>query len=57
MLQDKLDVMIILVVVMSLVPAVFEWWRHRRERTPTAAELEESTPTPEEMETGSRDQV
>lgn len=29
-LQDKLDVAILLVVAASLVPATFEWWRHRR---------------------------
>ena len=56
-LQDKLDVAIVLVVLVSLIPAAFEWWRHRRDRTPSAAELEQSTPTPEELETGSRDQV
>jgi hypothetical protein len=29
--QDKLDVMIVIVVLVSLIPAAFEWWRHRRE--------------------------
>ncbi len=33
-LQDKLDVAILLVVAVSLVPAAFEWWRHRRTRDP-----------------------
>jgi membrane-associated protein len=54
-LQDKLDVAIVLVVLVSLVPAGFEWWRHRRDRSPSPAELEEGTPTPEELETGRRD--
>jgi membrane-associated protein len=49
-LQDKLDVMIVIVVAVSLIPAGFEWWRHRRDRTPTATELEQSTPTPEELD-------
>ncbi|HEU4997456.1 MAG TPA: VTT domain-containing protein [Lapillicoccus sp.] len=49
-LQDKLDVMIVLVVAVSLIPAGFEWWRHRRDRTPTPTELEKSTPTPEELD-------
>ncbi len=29
-LQDKLDIAIVLVVLVSLLPAAFEWWRHRR---------------------------
>ncbi len=29
-LQDKLDIAIVLVVLVSLIPAAFEWWRHRR---------------------------
>ena len=56
-LQDKLDIAIILVVLVSLIPAAVEWWRHRRDRKPSATELEQGTPTPEELETGSRDQV
>ena len=56
-LQDKLDVMIVLVVLVSLIPAAVEWWRHRRARKPSATELEKGTPTTEELETGSRDQV
>ena len=31
-LQDKLDIAILLIVFVSLLPAVFEWWRHRRAR-------------------------
>jgi len=56
-LQDKLDIAIVLVVLVSLIPAAVEWWRHRRDRKPSATELEQGTPTPEELETGSRDQV
>jgi membrane-associated protein len=28
-LQDKLDVAVVLIVAVSLIPAVVEWWRHR----------------------------
>jgi len=56
-LQDKLDIAIVLVVLVSLIPAAVEWWRHRRARKPSATELQQGTPTPEELETGSRDQV
>jgi membrane-associated protein len=31
-LLDKLDVAIVLVVLVCLIPAAFEWWRHRRHR-------------------------
>jgi membrane-associated protein len=30
-LQDKLDVMMVIVVLVSLILAGIEWWRHRRE--------------------------
>jgi membrane-associated protein len=49
-LQDKLDIAIILVVLVSLIPAVIEWLRHRRDRTPSVQQLEQRTPTPEEMD-------
>ena len=55
-IQDKLDTAILLVVLVSLIPAAVEWWRHRRDRKPSATELEQGAPTPEELETGSRDQ-
>ena len=29
-LGDKIDVMIIVIIAISLVPVVIEWWRHRR---------------------------
>ncbi len=45
-LQDKLDIAIILVVLVSLLPAVFEWWRHRR-----AGQADELTPTEATRET------
>jgi membrane-associated protein len=49
-LQDKLEAMILIVILVSLVPAAIEWWRHRRDRTPSAAEVEQSAPTPEELD-------
>jgi membrane-associated protein len=49
-LQDKLELMILVIVLLSLIPAVVEWWRHRGDRTPTVQELEQSTPTPEELD-------
>ena len=49
-LQDKLELMIIIVIVVSLIPAAIEWWRHRRARTPTPKELEQSQPTAEELD-------
>jgi membrane-associated protein len=52
-LQDKLDVAIVLVVLVSLIPAAVEWWRHRRR---TAEESTEDVESPEELEARSRDQ-
>ncbi|HEU4332005.1 MAG TPA: VTT domain-containing protein [Lapillicoccus sp.] len=49
-LQDKLELMIIIVIVVSLIPAAIEWWRHRRARTPAPKELEQSQPTAEELD-------
>ena len=40
-LQDKLDIAIVLV---SLIPAAVEWWRHHHDRNPSATELEKGTP-------------
>jgi len=44
-LQNNLDIAIVLVVLVSLLPAAYEWWRHRRagradEISPAEAELE-----------------
>ena len=30
-LQDKLDIAVVLIVLVSLIPAAIEWWRHRGE--------------------------
>ena len=49
-LQDKLELMILVIVLVSLIPAGFEWWRHRRDRTPTTGQLEQTAPTPEELD-------
>ena len=43
---------IVLIVLVSLVPAVVEWWRHRGE----GATGNEHVDTPEELEARSRDQ-
>lgn len=40
-LQDKLDVAILLIVAVSLLPAIWEWYRHRRELSKVADELTE----------------
>lgn len=49
-IQDKLDVAIVLIVLVSLVPAAVEWWRHRGRRE------DEDVDTPQELEARSRDQ-
>ena len=35
-LGDKIDVVIIAIVALSLVPVAIEWWRHRRKNQPTS---------------------
>lgn len=35
-LGDKIDVVIILIIAISLVPVLFEWWRHRRQAKQSA---------------------
>lgn len=49
-LQDKLDVAIIVIILVSLVPAVIEWWRHR------GRQQDEHEDTADELEARSRDQ-
>jgi membrane-associated protein len=49
-LQDKLDIAIVLIILVSLIPAVVEWWRHRSKSE------DEHADTPDELEARSRDQ-
>jgi membrane-associated protein len=41
-LQDKLEVMILLIVGVSVLPMVFEYLKHRREANAIVEELEEA---------------
>lgn len=50
-LQNNLDVAVVLIVLVSLLPAVFEWWRHRG----TVKEDLTGTVTPDEVEPSSTD--
>ncbi|MEP6648442.1 MAG: VTT domain-containing protein [Lapillicoccus sp.] len=54
-LQDKLDIAIVIIILISLVPAAIEWWRHRKR----AAERDgaEHVDSAEELEARSRDQL
>jgi membrane-associated protein len=54
-LQDKLDIAIVLIVLVSLIPAGIEWRRHRK-RASEDPVVEEHVETPEELEARSRDQ-
>ena len=54
-LQDKLDIAIVLIVLVSLIPAGIEWLRHRK-RLAEDPVHEEHVDTPEELEARSRDQ-
>ena len=45
-LQDKLDLVILVIVAISLVPAVWEWRRHRKEVAAVAEELTEGARSP-----------
>ena len=49
-LQDKLDIAIVLIILVSLIPAVVEWWRHRSKSE------DEHADTPDELEARSPDQ-
>ena len=40
-LQDKLDIAIVLIVLVSLLPVGYEWWRHRRSSSAGAADVAE----------------
>ncbi len=37
-LQRNIEAAVVLIVLVSVLPMVFEWWRHRRERSLTPAE-------------------
>jgi membrane-associated protein len=54
-LQDKLDVAIVLIVLVSLIPAGIEWMRHRKRRAENPA-VDEHVDSPEELQARSRDQ-
>jgi membrane-associated protein len=54
-LQDKLDVAIVLIVLVSLIPAGIEWRRHRK-RVSENPVVEQHVDTPEELQARSRDQ-
>ena len=41
-LQDKLDIAIVVIVLVSLVPAGIEWYRHRGEGSEVAHDVEHS---------------
>ncbi|MEO7235818.1 MAG: VTT domain-containing protein [Lapillicoccus sp.] len=41
-LQDKLDLAIVVIVVVSLIPAVIEWYRHRGESAEVVRDVEHS---------------
>ncbi len=41
-LQDKLDLAIVVIVVLSLIPAVIEWYRHRGESAEVVRDVEHS---------------
>lgn len=41
-LQDHIEAIILLIVAFSLVPMVFEWWRHKKKAAAVAAELGEA---------------
>ena len=57
-LQDKLDIAIVLIVLVSLIPAGIGWMRHRKRRAEEAAaeETAAEVDTPEELKARSRDQ-
>jgi membrane-associated protein len=38
-LQHNIEALILLIVAFSLVPMVFEWWRHKRKAAAIAGEL------------------
>ncbi len=45
--RDNVEVALVLIVGVSLLPMVFEWLKHRRERKNRAAEpIAEPTPEP-----------
>ncbi len=47
-LQDKLEIVILLIVLVSLLPAGYEWWRHRRSSSAGAADVAERADEPVE---------
>ena len=47
-LQDKLDIAIVLIVLVSLLPVGYEWWRHRRSSSAGAADVAERADEPAE---------
>jgi membrane-associated protein len=42
-LQKNIEAAIVAIILVSLVPMVFEWWRHRRQRRMTPAEAAAET--------------
>ena len=46
-LQDKLDVAVVVIVLVSLVPAGIEWWRHRGEVKAMQEDVVEAATEPE----------
>ncbi|MGV1010483.1 MAG: DedA family protein [Dermatophilaceae bacterium] len=43
-LQKNIEAALVAIVLVSLVPMAFEWWRHRRQRAATAGEAPAETP-------------